>query len=238
MLCGECEDRFNKAETLFAGKLFRPYLIADESRFEYDEWLQYFIVSVNWRNLYLDIIGHVNDHDIDIDELQVLIENEAIMRAYLLDERQDIGTIENHLFFFGDIKSASQEISSLLPHVAMRTSYCGYTIRNREEKTVGTISNLLGIVMVTIYQKGIKEEWSKTQVHQQAGFIEAKDQHVRSIFGQELIEMMKNAKELSSKLSETQRQKINDKLNKNKEEYIKSLAFKQRMKDYILEEDS
>jgi hypothetical protein len=49
LLCGDCEQKLNQFESPFAGQIFYPYVRGQKDSFEYNEWLQRFIISVNWR---------------------------------------------------------------------------------------------------------------------------------------------------------------------------------------------
>jgi hypothetical protein len=49
LLCADCEAEFNQFERPFAGKIFHPYMRGEKQVFEYTDWLQKFIISVNWR---------------------------------------------------------------------------------------------------------------------------------------------------------------------------------------------
>lgn len=55
LLCHECEEFFSAKERWFANNIFNLWQDAEKSRFEYDENLTYFIVSLSWRSLYLDL---------------------------------------------------------------------------------------------------------------------------------------------------------------------------------------
>ena len=89
MLCGDCEDLFSEKETWFANKIFHPYLKKEKTIFDYDENLAYFITSVNWRSLYLDILDFVENSVVGIDALECLIESEKIIIVEMFDERKD-----------------------------------------------------------------------------------------------------------------------------------------------------
>ncbi|WP_213996135.1 hypothetical protein [Tepidanaerobacter syntrophicus] len=231
LLCKECEERFNSAETLFANKVFYPYLKENKEEFEYDKWLHYFITSVNWRNLYLDIIDFVKAGDIEIDDLQVLIDSEKIMRDYLMKKRNDIGNIKNHIFFFGDIKEAYKEFKEQNPHVAFSRSEGGYTFYSSKRKTYMSISNLMGIILITIYRMHREEYWENTEIFNCRGIIRAKNQYIKSIVGQEFFEWIKEMNESQLKLNLHQKEKIAKNIIENKEEFINSKMFKQMMKD-------
>jgi hypothetical protein len=49
LLCADCEQELNQFESPFAGQIFYPYVREEEETFEYDKWLQKFIISVDWR---------------------------------------------------------------------------------------------------------------------------------------------------------------------------------------------
>jgi hypothetical protein len=49
LLCGDCEQHLNRYESPFAGRIFHPYINDNADTFKYRDWLQKFIISVNWR---------------------------------------------------------------------------------------------------------------------------------------------------------------------------------------------
>jgi len=51
LLCGDCEQLFSKLESYFASNFFHPILNRQEKEVCYDENLQRFIISLNWRTL-------------------------------------------------------------------------------------------------------------------------------------------------------------------------------------------
>lgn len=214
MLCGECEDRFSECEKKFADTIFHSYFKQHQRSFEYDKWLYYFITSVSWRHLYLDLIDFVQHHTVGLDALECLIESEQLMREYLLGEREEIGNIEHHIFFFEDISSISDEFRKMQPHVSIHRSIAGYSGANEDVKTYFTMTNMMGIFLFTLYHKGKDEVWENTQIFNRVGKIEAKDQRVTSICGQEIIEIIKRAERDQEQISERQQEKIMERLRK------------------------
>ena len=186
MLCGDCEDLFSEKETWFANKIFHPYLKKEKTIFDYDENLAYFITSVNWRSLYLDILDFVENSVVGIDALECLIESEKIMNEFLREKRNDLGKIENHIFFFDDIKELSvgaSNFADLKPHATFHRGIGSYTFCYEDEKTYGTLTNMMGVILVTLYHKGQREVWNNTEILNGVGRIEAKDQQIQSVFG-------------------------------------------------------
>ena len=153
MLCGDCEDLFSEKETWFANKIFHPYLKKEKTIFDYDENLAYFITSVNWRSLYLDILDFVENSVVGIDALECLIESEKIMNEFLREKRNDLGKIENHIFFFDDIKELSvgaSNFADLKPHATFHRGIGSYTFCYEDEKTYGTLTNMMGVILVKV----------------------------------------------------------------------------------------
>ena len=131
------------------------------------------------------------------------------MKEYLLRKRSDIGNIENHVFFFERVKEIGQQCDDsfyLNPHVTVHRATGSYT--HYSEDTIFTISNLMGIIIVTIYQKGNKESWCGTKIEYDNGRIIAANQQMTSVVGGEFIFWMKQAQEQQEKMSEIQKQKV------------------------------
>jgi hypothetical protein len=95
LLCSKCEELFSTYETAFASNIFHPYLDKNKTEFFYDDKISKFILSVSWRNLYLDIIDWVKNGEISIESLEILIENEKLMREYLLGQTNDLRKIKD-----------------------------------------------------------------------------------------------------------------------------------------------
>ena len=66
MLCHDCEEDFSASETWFANNVFYPWKKEEAIEFAYDSNMHYFITSLSWRSLFLDIMNYVQDGEIDI----------------------------------------------------------------------------------------------------------------------------------------------------------------------------
>lgn len=55
LLCGECEQLFSQSEKYFSENIFSSYVNKENISIKYDDNLQYFIESVNWRFLITQI---------------------------------------------------------------------------------------------------------------------------------------------------------------------------------------
>ena len=165
LLCHDCEELFSAKERWFANTIFNPYQDHNKTVFDYNGNLTYFIISLSWRSLYLDLEEYACDPEFNQDVLMILFRAEQTMRDYLLGKRQDIDTIENHIFFFDRIQSVQNLNASKHPSIAMHRSISSYTAYK----------------MV-------------------------------SVVGQEIQHWMNQAEEAQNKLSETQRRKIQERM--------------------------
>ncbi|AHF10485.1 MULTISPECIES: hypothetical protein [Dehalobacter] len=210
MLCASCEDLFSEKETYFANTLFHPYQKKERIQFDYDSRLHYFLTSLSWRSLYLDLLDFTGNHVVGLDAFEHLISCEWNMREYLLNKRSDIGTIEHHIFFFEKIKeiSGNTEVTWVRPHATFHRGIQSYTFCYEDDRTYGTITNMMGIMLITLYSKGSRENWDRTQIVNGNGRIEAKDQHITSVVGNEFTNILKTAQEASDSMSDKQKEKI------------------------------
>lgn len=217
MLCGDCEDLFCSSETIFANKIFHPYIKKEKDIFKYEDWLNYCLTSISWRSLFLDLIDFAQSGVINrLETFQCLVNSECIMKDYLLGNRSDIGSIENHLFFFDYIGEMSKNyadiVKGLRPHTTIHRGISSYSFAYEEVGTYGTITNMMGIVLVTFYQKGKEEVWENTLITNTEGTIQARDQYLQSSVGNDLTHIMKETQRSGDKLSKKQRQKIHDRI--------------------------
>lgn len=101
LLCGDCEAIFSDYEREFATNIFHPYVNEEKNNFEYDEWLQRFVISVSWRLIVSDLSK--------VDELKDL-HREAIRDAEAIWEKVLLGDLPltadpytHHIYFLGDL---------------------------------------------------------------------------------------------------------------------------------------
>lgn len=210
MLCHDCEELFSSSERYFANTIFYPYKKDKKDKFDYDKRLFYFLTSLSWRSLYLDIVDFVKEKNLKIDVLEKMIQSEKIMRDFLLSGRDNIGNIEHHIFFFDRIMNVEAVDDNLLksgrPHTTIHrslTSYSGYS-----DNTIYTISNLMGIVIVTLYSRDDNEVWERTRVFNESQTIVAANQIVKSRLGNEFTFWIEQSEQASSVISEEEQQKI------------------------------
>ncbi|UQF12568.1 hypothetical protein [Vagococcus lutrae] len=233
MLCADCERRFSRTETYFANNIFYKFQRNSVKVFPYSTDFFYFVTSVSWRSLYLDIIDFTENEIVGSETLNFLRHMEKVMSDYLLAKRDNIGEIENHVFFFDDIeeiKNDEKNIAKLRPHMVINRGITSYTFCNEANGTFGTITVMMGIILVTLYKKGELEYWENTEIYKQGGEIKAENQIVESVVGQEITHILETANEAMSKLSPKQQERISQ-IDKTD---IKAPIFEEWIKDYRL----
>ncbi|WP_202128548.1 hypothetical protein [Paenibacillus dendrobii] len=220
LLCGKCEDLFSKNETHFATNIFHRFQKDNIQEFNYDAWLNYFITSVNWRNLQADIGSFSSNKSVSPDELECLISSEKIMKDFLLGNKEDLGYIDNHIFFFNRIKKTNnKEVVENGPHVFFRRSVFGYTLINHNPGGIYVYSNLAGILICTILKPSVNDNWEGTQVGLSQGSINM-PQNIASPIINDLFDYMLECKQVS--MSDQQRTKLIERVKKDQDKLIKS----------------
>lgn len=235
LLCGECEELFSKYERKFANKFFYPYMNDSVKEFDYDQETYYFLTSVSWRSLYLDILDFVNNYEVygvDIATLEILIQKEKSMREYLLKKNPVIDGIENHIFFFDDLVDSEKAYPGLRPHVTFHRGITSYTFFDKSLGSQATITNMMGIVLFTLYSKGIDEYWKNTEIYNDVGHLNSEKQEIRSFCIDELNKILELSKRKSDEINEKQKSKIADKVKLDPEKFSKSKVFEELKKDF------
>lgn len=213
MLCIDCEQRFSKAEKVFAEKVFEPYHESGTTSFTYGPWLSYFISSVNWRTLHLDNIGFHSKKKWPDSVLCVLDDAETILADFLLEKRLDIGDMENHVLPVFEITGASPELNDIEPNFLFRISAFGYSFFVAGLDGFYVFANLAGVLIVTVIRKGKNDVWENTLVQPGGGFIEQPPLQHKSLLMGEIMEYMIECSNV--KVSQAQKDKIIESLKAN-----------------------
>jgi len=205
MLCKDCEERFSRAESIFALKIFKPFQEKDIASFTYGSWLNYFISSVNWRTLYLDNLGFHAKREFSGEKLLVLDTAEKIIADFLLSKRTDTERVENHIFMMHGPMTVSPDLANSRPNVFFRTGAFGYTLFDFDSGGCYVCANLAGILICTIIQKGKNDVWDNTFVRPCGGSIGGA-QNISSVLMYDMMQLMLEWRK--TKISRAQQKKI------------------------------
>lgn len=235
LLCGACEAKFQKFETPFSNKVFRPYKLDKITEFKYEESIIHdFITSVNWRILYVELRDISNSPELKTEsgfnnkQLSMLYKGEEIMRTYLMGGRKNLYDIENHLFF-SDTVVRKIAIDKELPSL-IEGSVQGYIVGSADRKSLYVLTNLLGIYIVTILNKPKKEVWKNTFINRDSGKIKETQTVKSDLLIEELRYASFQAEKAKQNLSLIQQQKLMEKIKANPEGFKKSGSFR-RLKE-------
>jgi hypothetical protein len=215
LLCGECERRFGNAERSFVNQIFKTFHTTDQDRFAYGPWLHYFMTSLAWRTLILDLPGFESDASVPESLVDSLKQAARTMRGYLLGANNLASTLRNHAFVFTAAYSASAELASAGPKVLIRRSAFGYTLVQKTHGYAAVIHNLAGFLCFLIVKGNPRDVWRNTKLRPNGGEIKQL-QHVSSwIMGDVMQFVVESREKKRDRLSDAQRQKTVDAMKHN-----------------------
>lgn len=207
LLCSNCEQRFCAAEGEFANNVFSAFHATDQDHFTYGPWLHYFITSLAWRTLVLDLPGLESDVANPRKAVAELAAAAETMRRYLLGAKNLAGQLRNHAILWTRTSSGSAELAAAGPNVAIRRSVFGYSILDRQQGYSGILHNLAGFICVLIVKGNPRDTWNGTKVNPAGGEIK-QPQRISSWLMREFMSHIIEFARKRSAISEIQRQKV------------------------------
>ncbi len=203
LLCSDCEQRFGQREAKFNKHVFKAFHQHDHDSFDYGDWLHYFLTSVTWRTLIMDL---GDDATIVRIPTQVLPDFEAAadtMRRYLLGNNTLATRIDNHVFLFPSDSSCSPELAAAGPNFLIRRSVGGYTLWGDGFSAV--MHNLAGFWCVTHIRLNPNDTWQNTQIAPAGGQFrppQIVESWIAHAFFEDIIEFSKKRHNMSDKQRE------------------------------------
>lgn len=167
LLCGECESNFNRVETLFANKLFHPWLNGEQT-IHYDDWMLKFCVSISWRVL-KHCKGLNQNHVYTQQQDDLSAKAEETWRKFLLGELPHPASFEQH---FLPVDIINETTIPDLPTNINRFLTGAITMDIvGSNKTLMTFAKLGRFIIFGFIQTE-KEKWQGTKVHVKHGVIQ------------------------------------------------------------------
>lgn len=212
LLCTECEAKFGQREKEFCEQVFKPFQEDRLKTLTYGPWLTYFIVSVSWRALILDLDGYEKDSGLNDDDLQPVRDAEQSMRSYLLGSQSNLDAIENYMMIGLDrITSNSPDLDN--PNMMLRTSALAYSCIIPSKGLYYVSGNLAGIIFCTVIRDSPSSQYKGTRIEINQGQMEASDQLISNPAMHDLIEALGEASK--NKASDKQSARITEAFQKN-----------------------
>jgi hypothetical protein len=201
ILCAECEQRFGLREGKFNNHIFKAYHETDQNIFDYGDWLHYFMTSVAWRTLIMDLADSSTVSRMPVPVLHELEENATIMQRYLLGENSLANSVRNHAYLFSGEGDCTPELAAAGPHFMIRRSVGGYTIWT-EDGFSAVMNNLAGFWCVTLIRENPRDSWRNTIINPIGGRIQPPQKvtsWIAHAFFQDIIEFSKKHEKMSDK---------------------------------------
>ncbi len=214
LLCTLCEQRFAGAERKFASRIFRAFHTADQDEFSYGPWLHYFMTSLAWRTLVLELPGLEADSANPRSVIADVATPAETMRQYLLGASALAAALRNHAVVFTRADSASPELVAARPHVLIRRSVFGYSLLDRDHGSSGIIHNLAGFLCFLIVQGNPHDQWHQTKISPTGGEIK-QPQRINSWLMADLLALVVDSAQKLATISETQRDNVGRAVLKN-----------------------
>lgn len=214
LLCICCEQRFGEAERQFANGVFSEFHLNDQDQFRYGPWLHYFMTSLAWRTLILDLPGLIADAANPPSALDRLVSASEMMRNYLLGAHNLAGSLRNHALAWTKGHSADEKLAACGPNTLIRRSAFGYCILDRVYEYSGIIHNLAGFMCFFIVKGNPQDIWNGTRVFPLKGEIK-QPQHVKSWLAYDMLNCLVESAEKQTAMSTAQQKKVLEAMREN-----------------------
>ena len=214
LLCANCEQRFGDAEGEFATNVFSAFHATDQDHFTYGPWLHYFMTSLAWRTLILDLPGLESDTANPRAAVAELKEAAETMRRYLLGASYLATCLRNHAVVWTKGHSGSARLAAAGPNVKIRRSVFGYSFLHRRHGYSGILHNLAGFMCFLIVKGNPRDMWNGTKVAPSGGKIKQPQRVSSWVMGELLTCIAEFAPKLAT-MSEAQQETVGKAMRKN-----------------------
>jgi hypothetical protein len=230
-LCPTCEDLFSGWETEFANNVFHPLTSGKASRFQYQEWLLKFAVSLSWRSLlYIREATGLNHF------------SEALRREaeralskwseFLLGRQPHPGKYEQHLLPLDVL--VEHTVTDMPPNInryLLRSVEIDAACSDRQAFVYVKLPYilLLGFIHITH-----PREWEGTKVHVRQGLLGSSQYSFPKDFLEYMTGRARRMKEIQETISDNQREKIKQSFDKDIDRLARSETFKAMHADVTL----
>ena len=233
LLCASCEQRFSDAEGEFATKVFSAFHETDQDHFTYGPWLHYFMTSLAWRTLILDLPGFESDMANPRAVVEELKRAAETMRLYLVGASNLAAGLRNHAVAWTKGHSGSARLAVARPNVSIRRSAFGHSLLHRQHGYSGILHNLAGFMCFLIVKGNPRDTWNGTKVAPSGGKIK-QPQRVSSWLMGALLNYVVEHAQGQPPMSEAQQEKVREAIRKNPS--APGLRFQELDKRFVVSE--
>ena len=221
-LCGECEDKLNEWETLFAKEIFHPFNNGTKDYAEYGPWFLKFCVSVSWRvlNFFLE--------EADLRHFPTNLQKAArnthlVWKEFLLNKLPHPCQNQQHFLPLDVIESFTH--SGMPPNInryILRTVDIDAVFGGENAFIYSKMGRFLIIGFLNIQRP---RDWQGTLVHVRNGIIMPQNYRLPAQFGDYFLSKAKKFAKVHSNISERQDKIINESFRSNMDRLANSETF-------------
>jgi hypothetical protein len=230
-LCPACEDLFAEWEMEFATKVFHPLTSGKASKFQYQEWLLKFAVSLSWRCLlYMrEVSGLTHFSEALRREAERALTKWS---EFLLGRQPHPGKYEQHLWPFDMIVDHTvQDMPPNINRYLLRSVEIDAVCSDRQAFVYVKLPSILLIGFIHITQP---KEWEGTKVHVRQGLLGSSQYSFPKNVFEYMMGRARKAKEIQETISDNQKEKIKQSFTKNMDKLTESETFKAMHADVTL----
>lgn len=223
-LCRECEQRLNVWETQFATRVFHPLNESGDTKISYDDWLLKFCASVSWRTLLMmKEKAYLNDFSA---MQQRAVENALnTWSDFLLGKTRHPHRFEQHMVVFDAVGREGTTLQNLPPNFnryILRTVDLD-AVRNSTDAFV--LSKMGKFFVLGFIDVPYPRQWVGTKINANRGLISGSNYTLPRQFGDYLMEEARRYQEVYAKMSDTQRDRIDETMWRDIERVARSGSF-------------
>jgi hypothetical protein len=223
-LCCECEQLLNVWETQFATQIFHPINREGSVKIRYSDWLLKFCASLSWRVL---LMMKEKEYLKDFSEAQRKAVDAALITwaAFLLGEDSNPGRFEQHMVVFDAIDPDGTTLQDMPPN------FNRYILRTvdldvvRSESIAFVLSKMGKFFVLGFIDAKYPRQWVGTKINANSGTINGSNYTLPRQFGDYLIEEARRYADIYAKISDTQRDRIDQTMWQNIDRVARSGSF-------------
>lgn len=227
LLSEKAEQRFSLREKWFSEKIFKPYSINGVRKFEYDENLFYFTISILWRTLLVNL-----DHPKISSQpfIQTLYAVSVEWKEFLRDFKYPTNYNRCYLLFTDRVKSHNIDASGADYYLTRALD--ATIVFNEDGSYLAVYMKFTRFIFWGVLEGGDDPKLGELKINPLKGKLTIpqnfQDPHITSFFLSRIKEVEKQPK-----ANENQQERIFNEILKDKERFLKSDAGQSIINDYF-----
>jgi len=230
LLCAECEQWFGKWETIFAAKIFYPYLSDPSCQVAYSHWYAKFCVSVSWRVLVYYMRRGLKT---PLDATQQIAVERALetWEGFIKGSLRHPDKHEQHILPLASVASTTvPDLPNNINRYFQRAVEMDLVIGEKSGALMTYAK--LGPLMLFGFVGPLDPKWVDTRIAVASGVFRPKDYIIPSNLLGFIKDRAQNYSSISNRMSLEQVEKVESLVLKNVDRVRASDQFKAMLDDY------